>query len=245
MATSSTFSGAFTASAGTLSALIDRCQVFLNDESDSTWDTEMIGTFLNDAIRDYSQHFPRVRTAAIDLSTGSNAYNLPEDILGIVSVEYPAGEDPPQYLRRKDYTAVCFWSDEQLYDIVRNRDDANVDELWLSADPNTGETAIIYYNAYHQLIADPSTPGGSNTVPEEHQQLLVKYVNWQASLHLAFAEQQFPTSNSSLLMAQLAQNARRNELSYHTALQQAIYAAEGLSKYTHWATSGSGVGRIY
>lgn len=245
MPASSTFSGSAASSSGTLAALINRCQVFLNDESDTTWDTEMIGTFLNDGIRDYSQHFPRVKAQSIAMSADERQYDLPEDIIGILTVEYPAGNDPPQYLTRKNYTAAGFWESPGFYDIIAARDDNNADELWISARPSDGETAVITYNAYHQLLANPATPTEANTVPQEHQGLLVKYVAWQALLHLAWAEQQSPTSNSSLLMAQLAQNGRRAELAYHTALQQALYAAEGQSRQTHWVTAGSGVERIY
>jgi hypothetical protein len=243
MATASTFSGITAVSSGSLADLIDRCQVFLNDEKDTSWDTEMIGTFLNDAIRDYSQHFPRVRQETINLVVGQNIYDLPADLLGLIAVEYPGGQNPPEYLGRKAFTAASFWWQKGFYDVVYNRDDANVDELWLSTDPSAGQTAVIHYNAAHQLMADPAAPTETNSVPELHQPLLVKYVAWQAALHLASAEQQNPTSNSSLLMAQLAQNARRSELSYHTALQQAIYAREGLSRVMGWRENGGG--RIY
>lgn len=245
MATSSTFSGSAAAAAGTLNNMINRIQVFLNDESDTTWDTEMIGTFLNDAIRDYSQYFPRGKMTTINCADDDNQYDLPQDFLGTLSVEYPTGEDPPEYLVRKPYTAVGWWESDEYYDIIRNRDDNNVDEIIISADPSTGESIEVYYNAYHQLMADPATPTETNTVPEEHQQLLVKYCRWMASLHLASAEQQNPTSNSSLLMAQLAQNARRDEVAYNTALQQALYASEGQSRHANWTEKTSAVERIY
>jgi len=245
MATSSSISGTPVGSSGTLATLINRCQVFLNDEGDATWDTEMIGTFLNDAIRDYSNHFPRIKTTTISTTTATTNYDLPSDFLGILSAEFPDGEDPPVYQNRQSVTTAGFWSSDKNYDIILAADDSNVNEYIFPALDATGETAVLVYHAVHQLMADPSTPTESNTVPEEHQPLLVKYVNWQASQHLAFAEQQSPTSNSSLLMAQLAQNARRNELSYHTALQQAIYAAEGQSFHRNWVEKGSGMERIY
>lgn len=245
MASSSTFSGSAVSGAGTLNAFVNRIQVFLNDEGDATWDTEMIATFLNDAIRDYSQHFPRIKSQTINMATDDQDYDLPVDYLGVLSVEYPAGEDPPEYLVRKNYTDPGFWDCDDYYDIINSADDNNPDELWISAEPTTGETAVVLYNAYHQLIADPTTPTETNTVREIHQHILVLHVQWKASIHLMNAEQQNPTSNSSLLMAQLAQNARRNELSYHTALQQALYADEGRSRHINWTEQNTAVARIY
>ena len=245
MASSSTFSGSAVSATGTLNDFVNRIQVFLNDEGDATWDTEMIATFLNDAIRDYSQHFPRIKTQTINMADDDNDYPLAADFLGVLSVEYPVGEDPPEYLVRKNYTDPGFWDCDDYYDIIHNTDDANPDDIWISADPSSGETALVTYHAYHQLIADPTTPTETNTVRETHQHLLVLNVQWKASIHLMNAEQQSPTSNSSLLMAQLAQNARRNELSYHTALQQAIYADEGRSRHINWTEQNPAVQRIY
>ena len=245
MSSSSSFSGTAIVSSGSFADFINRCQVFLNDEDDTTWDTEMIGTFLNDGIRDYSQHFPRVRSITINMTEGSQVYELPQDFQGILTVEYPAGAKPAQYLVQMAYSAAGFWDSVNFYDIMHTADNSIVDELWLSFKPAGGETAVIIYHAHHNLISDPSAPTGANTVPAQHQHLLLLYVQWKASLHLANAEQQNPTSNSSLLMAQLAQNARRNELSFHTAMEQAIYAAEGDSKQMVWAVPGSGLGRIY
>lgn len=245
MATSSTFSGSAVAAGGSLNSFVNRCQVFLNDELDSTWDTEIIANFLNDAIRDYSQHFPRVKSTAINCSDDDNDYDLPADLLGVISVEYPAGEDPPAYLIRKTRTAAGWWNSDSFYDVIPHRDDGDVDELIISADPSSGETITVTYNAIHTLAADPATPTETLSVPEEHQHLLTKYVRWMAALHLASAEQQSPTSNSSLLMAQLAQNARRDEIAYSTALQQVLYAAEGRSDHLFWTQPGTGVERIY
>jgi hypothetical protein len=245
MADNSSFTGTAVGTSGTLAALVTRILITLNDEGNATWDTEMIATFLNDAIRDYSQHFPRIRTDSIAMTTGTAEYDLNADYQGILSVEYPDGEDPREYLLRRPYTHDDFWSEEDYYDIIPAADDNNPSQIVISSDVATGETAVVEYLAHHQLITDTGTITGSNTVPPLHQQLLTKYCQWQAAAHLASAEQQTPTSNSSLLMAQLAQNARRLELSYATALQQAIYADEGKSTAVNWMKHGSGMQRVY
>ena len=62
MAQSDTTTGTAAGSSTTFTDLIDRARLLLNDESSATWDNELIATFLNDAIQDYSQHFPRTLT---------------------------------------------------------------------------------------------------------------------------------------------------------------------------------------
>ena len=124
-------------------------------------------------------------------------------------------------------------------------------ELWISKSPAAGEEIAVYYHAHHALIANPAAVSGSCTVPPSHHNLLSLFVFWQNALALANAEQQTPTSNSSLLMAQLAQNARRAENAYHVALRQALYAAGGESRSSRWIggekyqSSDDGLGRVY
>ena len=231
----------------TFDSIVTRMKVFLNDEGAATWDTEMLATFLNDGIRDYSQYFPRLITTTINVSDDDNEYDLPADFMTVHSVEYPTGQDPPIYLIYKKFTGPLWWQEEYNYDIINHYDDTDPPELWISADsPATGETIAIIYNGHHQLITNTAAISGTNTIPPWHQQLLTKYVYWQAALHLASSEQQSPTSNSSLLMAQLAQNARRLALDYSTNLQQALFAAEGKSEPTNWTeNNNTGVERIY
>ncbi len=225
----------------TWAKLIDQCENAIDDESNSTWNVDQIIKWINDAVRDYSNHFPRTKTDSIALTTGTSEYDLDIDFLGVLSVEYPDGEDPREYLLRRAYTDAEFWNSAGFYDIIKSGDVADdLSQIVFSEDVATGETAVVQYQATHDLITDNNDLAGTVTVPEPHQPLLVRYIQWQATVSLAFAEQQSPTSNSSLLMAQLAQNARRLEMSYSTALQQVIYASEGLSRPMNWMTVESG-----
>ena len=230
----------------TFAALVTRIQISLNDEAAATWDTEMLATFLNDAIRDYSNHFPIQATDSISTSDGFNNYSLNADFMNVISVEFPDGETPRAYLDRRPYTHPDFWTEEGYYDIIHNSDDTAPDQIIPSTEQADGQIINVQYHAHHPVIANTASISGNCTVPPYHQHLLIAYVRWQASLHLASKEQQTPTSNSSLLMAQLAQNARRDALTYSTSLQQAIYAADGKeSQQRPWATQGTGVERIY
>ncbi len=205
----------------------------------------MIASWLNDAIRDYSQHFPRIRAQTISCTAGDQEYDINADFLAVLSVEYPTGQDPKEYLSRLGCRHPDFQSGESWYDIVPRLDDTIQSELWISAEPASGESISVEYHAHHVLMDDPGSPSGESSVTPAHQHLLVKYVLWQATSHLLFAEQQSPTSNSSLLMAQLSQNARRLEAAYHTAVRQALYAAEGHSHAVPWINTGDFHARIY
>jgi hypothetical protein len=245
MAQSDTTSGTAASSSLTFTALIDRAQVLLNDEAAATWDTEMVGTFINDAIRDYSQHFPRQADTTINMTTGTSTYNLPADLLAVHSVEYPTGETPRAYLSRLPVSHSAFSCGQNWYDYRRTFSSAAVPTLTLSATVATGESAAVIYAATHAVMDDPSSPTGTNTVPDQHQPLLMKYVLWQATNHLLMAEQQSPSSNSSLLMAQLSQDAGRLERAYQTAVRQAMFDADGESQIVPWITSGTSLARIY
>lgn len=223
----------------TFAELVNRCETNLNDEDNSTWTAEQIVKWLNDAIRDYSQHFPRIKTQTISAAADTNAYDLNEDFMGVLSVEYPTGQDPQEYLSRLDYKHADFWLGDSWYDIVSRSDETDASEIWISDDPAGTESIEVQYHAHHDLVTDADDTSGNVTVPPIHQHILVKFTLWQANIHLLFAEQQSPTSNSSLLMAQLSQNARRLEATYHTAIQQAIYAADGESEIVQsWLPKG-------
>ena len=100
--------------------------------ADSTWDSAYIGYWVNMAIRDYSKYFPLLKTQTITTSLNDNTYDLNTDFMGVVSVEYPTGEDPPQYLSRLDHTHPDFWQSDSWYDIIHRGDDTDPSELWLS-----------------------------------------------------------------------------------------------------------------
>jgi hypothetical protein len=223
----------------TFAELVNRCEQNLNDESNATWTAEQIVKWINDGIRDYSQHFPRIKTQTISTIAATNVYNLASDFMGILSVEYPTGEDPQEYISRLAWNHADFWTYDTWYDILPRSDDTDTSEIWISDDPAGTETIEVQYHAHHDLVTDADDTSGDLTVPPIHQDLIVKFAQWQATNHLLFAEQTTPTSNSSLLMAQLSQNARRFEASYHTSIQQAIFAADGESKIVQsWIPQG-------
>ena len=94
----------------TFAELVNRCELAVNDEDNSTFTAEQIVKWINDGIRDYSQHFPRIKTQSISAVLNDNTYDLADDFMGVLSVEYPTGEDPPEYLSRLSYKHADFWT---------------------------------------------------------------------------------------------------------------------------------------
>lgn len=216
----------------TLADLADQAQTAVADSAASTWSQADVEQFIRRAIKDYSQHFPRKATTDITAVANQNAYDLPENVQGILSVEYPADEDPPQYLKRKSYTHPDFWQSAYYYDVIGIDDATDYNQLWISDDPDGDETITIWYTADHQhasLAANDTV-----TVPERHHELLITYAIWQAWIELLAEEQQSPTSNSSLLMAQYASNANRIKRQYQEILTRAKREASGKSGRVQW-----------
>jgi hypothetical protein len=206
---------------------------------DTSWDDAYVGYWLNMAIRDYSKYFPLVKIQTITTLLNDNQYDLASDFMDVIAVEYPTGETPPQYLSRRAFTQPDFWESDYWYDIIEHKDDTDPDELLISKTTLAADDSIdVHYHGHHALIANPASVTGNCTVPVYHHNLLSLYVFWQNALSLANTEQQSPTSSSSLLMAQLAQNARRAENAYHVALQQALYADRGKSRPVQWVDGG-------
>jgi hypothetical protein len=215
----------------TLATLADEAQILLSDSGAATWAQATIEGWINAAIRDYSQHFPREVTDTITTTADTRKYDLPANFLDMLSVEYPTGEDPPEYLSRLPFNHRDFWGSDYFYDVVKHEDTGDVAELWISKKPAASETVTYIYQASHDHALDPSD---TVTVPSHHHNLLILFVFWKANQELLSAEQQAPTSNSSLLMGQLASNMDRAKRTYYATIAQALRAIEGQSRLLNW-----------
>ncbi len=215
----------------TFSELRDRVENAVNDPTNTFFSADLVAEWIEDAIREYSQHFPRRARQTIAAADNDRAYDLNTDVQDILSVEYPQGENPPKYLTRRPYTHPDFWEEDGYYDWFRHHDAQDAPELYISTIPSTGEDIRVTYLGDH----DSSFSAGTTiSVPERHEPILIKFCVWQAVKILEQAEEQAPTSNSSLLMAQLAQNAYRAERAYYDVLRRALAGQEGRSTTTRW-----------
>jgi hypothetical protein len=181
----------------TLSALADRAQTAMNDAAAGTWPQATIEEWLNEAIRDYSLHFPRLQSTTLNCVAGQHNYTLPADFLAVHLVEYPVGEDPPEYLARGSRARQDFWDAEGYYD-VEVSGEATAGTLWISEDPTVGETIELSYLATHDHAL---AANGTLTVPGHHEHLLILFVVWRAWTERQATEQADPDHTSTVLDA--------------------------------------------
>ena len=212
--------------ATTLAQLADICQEQLSDSGAGTWTQATVEGWVQEAIRDYSVHFPRLKEYTINCNDDVHEYPLPVDFLGATLVEYPDGEDPPEYLTRLSRTDPAFWLSADYYDLYVTGDatesgavagESANDLLIVSADTASGEDIILQYRARHN---DALASGGEVTVPAHHFDLIVTFVTWRAWVERLAAEEQAP-DQTTLLLSQLASNADRAHRRYTEALNRA------------------------
>ena len=146
-----------------------------------------------------------------------------------ISVEYPKGEDPPVYLVKREYTRPGFWENEGYYDIVHRDDKTDVNEIWISEKPTTGEDIEIVYSGEHDLLDDDSDVF---TVLDRHLELIVLFVRWTAYQELATEESSNPDP-TSLQSGTLELNAFRAKREYRTKVRD-WKAAESESATATW-----------
>ncbi|MGD2077625.1 MAG: hypothetical protein PVH18_04550 [Chloroflexota bacterium] len=225
----------------TLQNLIDDCEADLGDSGNAVWAAADVEQWCRDAIADYSQHFQVTEVSTINCTDGDRQYDLPVRFVDALEVEYPEGEDPPQFLQRRPHTHPEFWHDEGYYDILYNNSDSDADELLISSKPATGEDIKLHWTGTYD---NSMLTSAAIHVPVEHHHILRGYVIWRATLQLKAVEEASPTSNSSLLMSQLAINVDRARRAYVDSLAKALYAT-AKSAVVSWKDQDQATGRIY
>jgi hypothetical protein len=204
----------------TLAHIADRAQNALNDAGAATWAQATVEEWVLEAIRDYSTHFHRIRTDDISTVADQHNYDLNEDFVGVLRVEYPVGEDPPQYLKRMDHRHPDFFSHGNRYDIQPatggSRTAGGV--LWISDEPDGVDTIQVLYNADHDTSLGSSD---SITVPDHHEHLLILFVVWKALAELVATEAQSPDTTIDLLN-QLRAQAQAARGDYETHLRRTV-----------------------
>lgn len=213
-------------------ALLAECRAALADDGGApTFDDAMLLGFLNEAMREYSQHLPRLGVARLAAQADARAYALPGDTLAVLDVEYPEGREPPAYLRRVAYKSERFLWSADAYDFLPRHDLNSAPRLLLSFSAAAGETLAVRHTQPHATAA---TSADYLSVPAEHHHVLLQYVLFAAARRLQAAEQAAPTGGGSLLMAQLAANARRHELAYLNALNRILSQRAGEGIVVAW-----------
>lgn len=183
---------------------------------ETTWSDTEVNQWIADAIAEYSNHFPRYRESTANACTaGTKEYTLPTDFLSALRVEYPEGEDPPEYLSRLSEEDARFG--ENYYDIRGTT-------LVLGEDPSAGETYALHYYAHHDY---PDADEDVLTVPDEDLEILVLHVLWKAYRRLELDEAKNP-DGSTVVLSMLSSSTMRVRREYDKAIRKRR-RAEGVS----------------
>jgi hypothetical protein len=231
MATSTGTGTPATTPAGVTGAdLLLTVRAALGDEDAETWSDATLLSFLNEGVREYSQHRPRLAEVVLEAVEGERSYSLPVDTAGVISVRYESSDGVSTNIYRLGYRNPRF-EGAWVYDFLDRREMTAAPLLVVGFPPEAGSTLAVRYLRPHEARL---TAGSLVTVPEEHHHVLVQYVLFAAARRFQQQEQANPTSSSSLLMSQLASNARRLELSYLQTLNRILTQRLGEGSVVKW-----------
>jgi hypothetical protein len=156
------------------------------------WPDTTLDLWIGEAIRMYSARFPRRLRDTLTLTTGTQAYALPggSGFQGILSVAYPAADDPPPFLQQVSEMSALFQAQGYAYALRGVTDtttaplDTTAGSIVFAQDVTTGETAAIEYLAAHSRPA-VGADTAQITVPEAHMEAIRAAVEWLALDKLA------------------------------------------------------------
>jgi len=181
----------------------------------ATWTDANLLQWIADAIADYSIVFPRTEMVATIECVGSQReYDLSADLVNahqVTRVEYPGGEDPPEYLERLSIRDKGFLGGA-CYDVWG---DFPV-TLWIGEEPGEGETIVITYQGDHFY---PTDEDDVLTVPDGHIEGIVLFVVWKAAELLRAIESESPQT-TTLLLTQFDMMVYRADRAYRTWMRE-------------------------
>jgi len=153
---------------------------------DVKWSQDTLEEWVKQAVKEYSKHFPLVSSVTDSAVAGTYKYDFfagahdEEDlpvVLAVTKFEYPTGEDPPKYPKRKSHTQDFFFDgDDDFYDVVIFPNRTN-GEVWLS-DPETGSSFQIWFHTEHAWTSVDSDTDENTEVAGNHQPIIIQYVTW-------------------------------------------------------------------
>ncbi len=160
-----------------------------------SWPDATVDGWIADGIREYSSQLPRLWRYTLTLTTGTQSYNLPSDkgLLSLGSVEYPAGEDPPEFLNLVSEGTRAFRYGDDVYalrgiaDSVAIEIDTAPGQIVFAEAVTTGETAILSYYGLH-TVPTAGDDDAQISVPQAHWRALIAYCVARAWDDLSLSE---------------------------------------------------------
>jgi hypothetical protein len=190
---------------------------------------DLLNQLIGDAIRDYSLFFPRESFGQIECVNDKREYGFAyfassAQVMSIVSVEYPRGLTPKEFLYRLPRRSALFL-DGPYYDV-----DAAEATLFLGKETKAGEYVGVVYNTSH---ATPLVDGSTLSVPDMHVEVLKLYVVWQACERLEM-NNAMTTDGATNLLNMLGLNGYRAERAYRNRLKELRESASKGGYGSNW-----------
>ncbi len=188
----------------------------------------LITEFMRDGLREYSGNFAWQTSQKFDCEEGVREYDLVAKIgyvMAILSVEYPAGQDPKRYLFAYDERGSLFASNP-AYDVRGDPPKT----LVLSVSPSAEEEIKVVYSTMHAYPANEST---GLTVPDEHMEILRLYVIYRAMVALE-TDQNIDVSRRYQLANALGLSTQRAWRLYQSKVSEARRNQATASWLSRW-----------
>lgn len=197
-----------------------------------------LNQWINDSIREYSNHFPRLAEVHIACSAGVREYSLNGrmDESGVavsgadavLRVEYPLGEKPPRILLRRSEMDSRFIG-KNCYNL---RNDLPV-TLVLGSVPKGMEVLSVWITCAHSLLAQDAD---EISLPEHHLELIILFTRLLALQELAMGEAVDP-SPTGVILTGLNSMAARAKQDYETTLAVYINCSSPGGSISKWENS--------
>jgi len=147
----------------TKAELLAGLRIRLNDQAATRWKDDELNAYLDDAARDYSKYFPRRRELQFETITGTQRYDVPDDLIDDYILDFTFIDNitslqeviPEKQQRRLQ--------SNRFYEVVDQ-------DIVLGFVPIGVYDVIVRYNAIHTM---PDT--GESTIPEEDEDLIYAY----------------------------------------------------------------------
>jgi hypothetical protein len=124
------------------------------------WRDTLLNMWIQDGIRDYSHHLPRLASASITCAAGQQSYSLTAyTILQARAVEYPSSQTPRRLLSHLGREHPAF-AGGPYYDLK-----ADHSFLYLGESPALGEFILLEYDTLHAV---PAIDSAELSVPVQH-----------------------------------------------------------------------------
>jgi hypothetical protein len=199
-----------------------------------------IDSWINAAIRDLNNHFPRTLVDTLATTAGEHAYDMELTFIDMIKVEYPTGDNPPSYLKYRSSKLPTFWNVAGFYDVLRpqDADSSNPPQIIISESPPVGKVITITAHVEHNPL---TTSNDETTIPDRLTHLIGLFVRYKAWQELSTSEGMDPDP-IKLLAATQEVNSYRAERAYYKALDNAK-KAQTASEVIEWKMPGTD--RIY